>query len=404
MEPATLRGIQLELRAPGQPARQLSFTQDVVLIGRDPKNDVAFEDRNASRHHARLVRVGGAFELEDLGSLNGTRVNERPAVRVRLEAGDQIRVGAHSIVVLALRPESEAEAASPESGPLDCTRVAAYPEPPRASTPDACVLLVERDGQVVTSQALHADITTLGRDPACGVVLPDDDVSRHHARILRKHGRYYLEDLDSLNGTFVDGEPVYSFKLAADPPVQIGPYLLRLRSALPAEPDGGGAAACHCLSCHRPASRSWPACPFCASAQAAAQLDVVLEPLRAPDPRVARLDPATPLELTEERLAAGRQFWISFLEPDGMRHPVGQVPETVHACPRCLFVAEKDSALHLCPACSAAWLGPVQLGETLRDWTRRAPVRVGLRMVEPSAGGAARVHVTLRPARQRGEP
>src|SRR6185503_9481502 len=49
----------------------------VVTIGRDDADDVRIEDPNASRHHARL-HVGDKLEIEDMGSMNGTRLRGAP--------------------------------------------------------------------------------------------------------------------------------------------------------------------------------------------------------------------------------------------------------------------------------------------------------------------------------------
>ena len=46
----------------------------------------------------------------------------------------------------------------------------------------------------------------IGRDEACDLVVPDRQVSRHHARIRQEGGRLLLEDLGSKNGTFVNGQ------------------------------------------------------------------------------------------------------------------------------------------------------------------------------------------------------
>jgi serine phosphatase RsbU (regulator of sigma subunit)/pSer/pThr/pTyr-binding forkhead associated (FHA) protein len=55
---------------------------------------------------------------------------------------------------------------------------------------------------------LDAEKVCLGRDPECQVVIPVTSVSRRHAQILRTGGRHFIEDLQSRNGTFVNGQPV----------------------------------------------------------------------------------------------------------------------------------------------------------------------------------------------------
>ncbi len=55
---------------------------------------------------------------------------------------------------------------------------------------------------------LQTGRTVVGRHPTCHIVLDNAAVSRHHAQILESHGLYFLEDLRSRNGTFLNGEPL----------------------------------------------------------------------------------------------------------------------------------------------------------------------------------------------------
>ena len=79
--------------------RQQGIEQIVVMsnaeavLGRLPDNEVVISDPLASRKHARIVREGGGFWVEDLGSKNGTSVNGRPITRQKLEIDDQIKIG-----------------------------------------------------------------------------------------------------------------------------------------------------------------------------------------------------------------------------------------------------------------------------------------------------------------------
>jgi pSer/pThr/pTyr-binding forkhead associated (FHA) protein len=55
-----------------------------------------------------------------------------------------------------------------------------------------------------------ADELTVGRAPGCGVALNDTTVSQLHARLFRREGRLWVEDLGSTNGTFVNRRKVSS--------------------------------------------------------------------------------------------------------------------------------------------------------------------------------------------------
>ena len=64
-----------------------------LTIGRDAECDIIIPDRQVSRLHARLTRVADGFQIEDLGSKNGTHVNGAPLQGAhRLQDGDLIQV------------------------------------------------------------------------------------------------------------------------------------------------------------------------------------------------------------------------------------------------------------------------------------------------------------------------
>lgn len=65
-----------------------------ALLGRGDQADIRLEDGFASSQHARLVPQGDVMVLEDLGSTNGTYLNEEPLRGPQpLHAGDKIRIG-----------------------------------------------------------------------------------------------------------------------------------------------------------------------------------------------------------------------------------------------------------------------------------------------------------------------
>src|SRR4249920_398171 len=65
-----------------------------VVVGRDPDNDIMVEHAAISRRHARLFEKDGGIWVEDLGSTNGTQVNDAQIDGPRqLRNGDQLRFG-----------------------------------------------------------------------------------------------------------------------------------------------------------------------------------------------------------------------------------------------------------------------------------------------------------------------
>ena len=67
---------------------------DEAVLGRSPTSDVQIEDSFASSAHARIFPRGQAMYIEDLGSTNGTYLNERQLEAVEeLRPDDTIRIG-----------------------------------------------------------------------------------------------------------------------------------------------------------------------------------------------------------------------------------------------------------------------------------------------------------------------
>ncbi len=69
-------------------------------------------------------------------------------------------------------------------------------------------LIVQQGYSVKSDLEIDEGETVIGRDPACGFVIPDGEVSRQHARIIREGDKVFLEDLDSINGTFLNSAPI----------------------------------------------------------------------------------------------------------------------------------------------------------------------------------------------------
>ncbi|MGZ4270011.1 MAG: FHA domain-containing protein [Solirubrobacteraceae bacterium] len=81
-------------------------------------------------------------------------------------------------------------------------------------------------GRVGESFALDGDRMTIGRRPDSDVFLDDVTVSRDHALLVRRSGDYYLDDLGSLNGTYVNRHRIESHRLEDGDELQVGKFKL----------------------------------------------------------------------------------------------------------------------------------------------------------------------------------
>jgi hypothetical protein len=77
----------------GSVVKEFSLEGERMVIGRLEGSDVQLADPGASRRHAEVRRDGNDYVLVDLGSTNGTLVNEAPVTEHTLEEGDRITIG-----------------------------------------------------------------------------------------------------------------------------------------------------------------------------------------------------------------------------------------------------------------------------------------------------------------------
>ena len=90
-------------------------------------------------------------------------------------------------------------------------------------------LLVVRGANVGTYYTIRDSKQRLGRDSHCDIQLEDSEASRTHAEIDYIDGEYVLRDLNSSNGTFVNGNRITEHKLCVGDRVQIGKRLMLFR-------------------------------------------------------------------------------------------------------------------------------------------------------------------------------
>ncbi len=110
---------RLIVRRKGTPEQTVEISSPVVTLGRSKDNTFILRgDRKISRRHAKIDYVDGKFYITDMGSANGTSVNER-LIRSRtpLRDGDKINIGDTELIFFSdggLSPAAEPEPISPE--------------------------------------------------------------------------------------------------------------------------------------------------------------------------------------------------------------------------------------------------------------------------------------------------
>lgn len=132
---------KLTVRKGPQQGQAYPLVSSMVTIGRDPMADIVIADPEVSRQHARLTRTAEGFEIQDLGSTNGTFVDGQRLTGdpVRLESGQAISMGTNVTLVFeaAADPMATVVSSEPELDIPDSPAEEEEEQPPAAETPDS---------------------------------------------------------------------------------------------------------------------------------------------------------------------------------------------------------------------------------------------------------------------------
>lgn len=195
--PAGLKDVppKLIVTIAGEKQVEHTLKSPVVTLGRGDDSDIAIPSPIVSRKHARLERMGDGYQLvAEADAANPILIDGLPLEGAkRLNHGAVMRIGGRDPgSMVSLEYDSPAEAAV--GGPMEID---------------------------------FADRTevTIGRGPENDVMLDAPAISRYHTRIERIGKRFRVQDLNSTNGTFVNGEPINGeVAVKLDDEIRIGPY------------------------------------------------------------------------------------------------------------------------------------------------------------------------------------
>lgn len=99
-------------------------------------------------------------------------------------------------------------------------------DPEQVASDGAALVIRSGGGRAGETFAVAGDQMRIGRSPDADVFLDDVTVSRNHALLVRRRDGVYIDDLGSLNGTYVNRKRIESHKLLDGDELQVGKYKL----------------------------------------------------------------------------------------------------------------------------------------------------------------------------------
>ena len=194
--------------------KAFQLKKNIIVVGRSKQSDVEIESDTVSRQHCQFHVGVNEILIEDLGSGNGTFVNNNllPAKqKVALKTGDSIRIEDFILEWQTDKPMPEFQSDSPfDSTDPDILEMKMIKKVIGAmSTSKKPQLILTTPPFQHKSLTLDSDKTyVIGREPECDLSLDSPVMSRKHAQISSKWGTFVIEDLQSKNGTFVNGAQI----------------------------------------------------------------------------------------------------------------------------------------------------------------------------------------------------
>src|SRR3972149_2517097 len=191
--------------------QEFELTRPEIIIGRDSSSDVVISSSAGSRRHARLMREGEGYMLEDLASSNGTYLNgERLVERGPLKSGGQIRLGA-AITLTYEAPPSRAETVLRSAPPIAYSglQTVVGEEPQLLANASPPKLIVAIAGGSSQTHILTRPTLPAGRVEDLDIVISSQIVSRQHAHLEQVNGGYKLVVApEAKNPVLFEGRPL----------------------------------------------------------------------------------------------------------------------------------------------------------------------------------------------------
>jgi anti-anti-sigma factor len=194
---------------------RLSFDRQPVTIGASVDNDIVLEGTGISNQHAQITMSRGVLSIQNQ-SRNGTYVGDERVERHSLRAGEVVRIPPYELRFELIVASDEAADGTVLNVPRPVEGTIVLPA--RGKRKEALCLEVVEGPQIIKGKRfdLPREGLRIGRSPDTDLCIDMPTLSRNHAEIRPTgQGEWQLRDLESANGTFLNGTRVKENRIRA---------------------------------------------------------------------------------------------------------------------------------------------------------------------------------------------
>ena len=191
-----------------QAGREIPLDERLISIGRAPDNVLDLDDPQVSVYHGVVRATPLGFEFEDHDSTNGSTLNGHPVKSQVLSDGDTLQIGSTQLSFLVNVDQADRTAVEQSPpGPGASSGGAGAGADPGGGGALASLVFVAgpHEGKSV---ALGEGQVVLGRSGGISFTIDDLQVSAVHCAVTREGSEFWITDLGSTNGTYVNGRRI----------------------------------------------------------------------------------------------------------------------------------------------------------------------------------------------------
>ncbi len=199
---------------PGTDAATFRLEAPLIRIGREADNDIVLESSSCSRYHAEIRCTAGVYSILDCGSTNGIKIDGLKVTEAVLDNGSAATLGEYEFT-FSIPPQVSAPTVLLNVSELGITA-------PAPKAPEVLYLhFGARDKERSVKIASGVEYM-LGRSPGSDVVIDDTLCSGRHALIFSRDVGFFIRDLESANGTFLNAQKIGETRFASGDLILLG--------------------------------------------------------------------------------------------------------------------------------------------------------------------------------------
>jgi|TARA_B110000116_G_scaffold265631_1_gene275109 pSer/pThr/pTyr-binding forkhead associated (FHA) protein len=186
----------LKLRFKNNKHNAVWLVEPKVTIGMATDNNLSLTAKGVAAYHAEIVVNMNQLTLNNLANGKNVWLNGAPVVnKANLKAGDLLRIGSEELHVVD-------------------PKVKKTESPAIARDEESTGWALKANSSALSNRVFGLKAcTTIGRSSDCDITLAASHLSRRHAELIVKNGQLYVKDLDSSNGTYLNGKRVSEAKI-----------------------------------------------------------------------------------------------------------------------------------------------------------------------------------------------